>query len=583
MTRGEPAQNGLGREGGEQSVPFGDQCLSFYLQIGECLLESRDVAGRQTRLFAIDVVADGGVTLRVLIDRAVVLEFGSHLTCLLLELGDLLVVPKQPSMNPFQTGLSVSPGVAYSLHRPYTCTAASLNAQDVAGVTELADVPDSKSGDPLDRVGSSPTSGTDERYRQPPLRTAMIDVMTRQAILPDRVFDSVTGVMAENKAVIIEDGMIISVESWAAAENPTRLEGITILPGLIDVHTHLAMPLDDGQGFASMVTRNSADDALIGVKHAGETIRAGFTTVRDLGCWRAFTDVALRDAIDAGWVTGPRMACAGAFVTSPGGGGDITGLAVDVDEVLPKELRFGVTSGVDQMRSNIKQILRYGADFIKILATGAVLTEGTNPGAPEFTEDELVAAVETTAEAGTYVAAHAHGTEGIKRAVRAGVRSIEHGSLLDDEAIELMVENGTFLVADLYDGDYILENGPAMGYSQEVLRKTEMTNDAQRLGFTKALDSGVKVAYGTDAAVYPHGNNAVQLPYYVKYGLTAAQAIQSATRWAAELMGWEDQVGSLNPGTHADLIGVRGNPLDDVAILGEVSAVMKGGEWVVAP
>ncbi len=411
----------------------------------------------------------------------------------------------------------------------------------------------------------------------------MIDVMTRQVLLPDRVFDSVTGVMTENQAVIIEDGLIISVEPSATVENATRLVGYSILPGLIDVHTHLATPLDDGQGFAAMVTRNGADDALIGVKHAGETLRAGFTTVRDLGCWRAFTDVALRDAIDAGWVAGPNMACAGAFVTSPGGGGDITGLAVDVDDVLPKELRFGVTSGVDEMRSNVKQILRYGADFIKVLATGAVLTAGTNPGAPEFTEDELVAAVETAAESDTYVAAHAHGTEGIKRAVRAGVRSIEHGSLLDDEAIELMVENGSFLVADLYDGDYILENGPAMGYSQEVMRKTEMTNDAQRVGFTKALASGVKIAYGTDAAVYPHGNNARQLSYYVEYGLTAAQALQSATRWASELMGWEDKVGSLTPGTKADLVGVHGNPLDDIAILEEVSAVMKGGEWVVGP
>ncbi len=268
--------------------------------------------------------------------------------------------------------------------------------------------------------------------------------MTRQVLIPDRVFDSVEGRMLEDHAVVVDGDRITAVEPGATLENARRLIGYTLLPGLIDVHTHLATPMDDGRGFSAMVSRSSADDALIGVKHARETLRAGFTTVRDIGCWRAFTDVALRDAIEAGWVTGPRMACAGPFVTSPGGAGDITGLAVDIDAVLPQELRFGVTSGVDQMRANVRQILRYGADFIKVFATGAVLTSGTNPGAPEFTEDELVAAVETAAEAGTYVAAHAHGTEGIKRAVRAGVRSIEHGSMLDDEAIELMVHNGTF-------------------------------------------------------------------------------------------------------------------------------------------
>ncbi len=235
------------------------------------------------------------------------------------------------------------------------------------------------------------------------------------------------------------------------------------------------------------------------------------------------------------------------------------------------------------MRSNVRQILRYGADFIKVLATGAVLTSGTNPGAPELTEDEIRAAVETASESGTHVAAHAHGTEGIKRAVRAGVRSIEHGSMLDDEAIELMLERGTYLVADLYDGDYILEVGPGMGYTAEVLAKTEMTNDVQRRGFGAAVAAGVRIAFGTDAAVYPHGDNAIQFGYYVKHGLTPAQAIQSATRWAAELMGREDRVGSLQPGTHADLVVVEGNPLQDIDLLRTVSRVMKGGVWVTEP
>jgi imidazolonepropionase-like amidohydrolase len=322
---------------------------------------------------------------------------------------------------------------------------------------------------------------------------------------------------------------------------------------------------------------------MLGVKHAHETLNGGFTTVRDAGAWRAFTDLALRDAIESGWVAGPRMACAGAFVTCPGGGGDITGLAVDIDEVVPRELRFGVTTGVDQMRATVRQIFRYGADFIKVLATGAVLTAGTRPGAPELTEDELRAAVETAAEAGSYVAAHAHGTDGIKRAVRAGVRSVEHGSMLDAEAIDLMLSHGTYLVADLYDGDYILEAGPGLGYSEEVLDKTRATTDRQRIGFSDAVQAGVRVAFGSDAGVFPHGIQARQFSHYVQYGLTTAQAIQSATRWAAELMGWEDRVGSLAPGAFADIVGVEGNPLEDVRLLENIGLVMKGGEWVIGP
>jgi imidazolonepropionase-like amidohydrolase len=407
--------------------------------------------------------------------------------------------------------------------------------------------------------------------------------MTRTVLLPDRVFDSVGGQMLNDHAVVIDDERITEVVPADQATNPTPLPGHTILPGLIDVHTHLASPLDDGQGFAALVQRSGAQDALLGTHHASLTLNAGFTTVRDIGAWRAFTDVALRDAIDAGWVYGPRMMVAGAYVTCPGGGGDITGLAVDVDTVVPRELRFGVTSGVDQMRSNVRQILRYGADFIKVLATGAVLTSGTNPGAPEFTEDELRAAVETASDAGTHVAAHAHGTEGIKRAVRAGVRSIEHGSLLDDEAIALMIEQGTYLVADLYDGDYINEVGTSFGYSDEVMRKTAMTTETQRTGFRKAVDAGVRIAFGTDAGVYPHGDNAIQFAHYVEHGLTPVQAIQAATRWAAELMGWEEHVGSLEPGRYADLVTVEGDPTQDVGLLQRPAGVMKGGDWVITP
>jgi imidazolonepropionase-like amidohydrolase len=405
--------------------------------------------------------------------------------------------------------------------------------------------------------------------------------MTERAILvPDRLVDTVRGLSLEGRAVVVDGDRIIdliSTEDVPEGPRTIRLSGHTLLPGLMDMHSHLIGLQDNGQGYASLITRTGAQEAMTGVKNARDTLLAGFTTVRDIGTFRAFADVALRDAIEAGWVDGPRMMCAGAYVTCPGGGGDLTGLAPDVDAVVPRELRFGVTSGVDQMRANVRQILRYGADFIKVLATGAVLTAGTNPGMPEFTEDELRAAVEECDLAGTFVAAHAHGAEGIKRAVRAGVRSIEHGSLMDDEAIELMADRETYLVADMYDGDYMLQEGPVLGYTEEVLAKTRMTNDTQREGFTKCVKAGVRIANGTDSGIAPHGWNAKNLAFYVRFGLTPMQAIQSATRWAAELMRWEDRVGTIDAGLYADLIAVPGDPTDDVTLLEDVPFVMKGG------
>jgi imidazolonepropionase-like amidohydrolase len=402
----------------------------------------------------------------------------------------------------------------------------------------------------------------------------------RTILIPDLIIDTVEGRSLPGRAVVLEGDRIaevIGADRVPDGPRTIRLAGSTLLPGLMDMHSHLIGLQDTGQGYASLITRSGAQEAMTGVKNARDTLLAGFTTVRDIGTFRAFVDVALRDAIEAGWVEGPRMMCAGAYVTCPGGGGDLTGLAPDVDAVVPRELRFGVTSGVDEMRANVRQILRYGADFIKVLATGAVLTSGTNPGMPEFTEDELRAAVEECELAGTFVAAHAHGAEGIKRAVRAGVRSIEHGSLLDDEAIELMAERGTYLVADMYDGDYMLEEGPGLGYTEETLRKTVMTNDAQREGFAKSVKAGVRIAHGTDSGIYPHGWNAKNLAFYVRFGLTPMQAIQSATRWSAELMRWDDRVGAIEPGLFADLIAVPGDPADDVTILEDVPFVMKGG------
>jgi imidazolonepropionase-like amidohydrolase len=311
------------------------------------------------------------------------------------------------------------------------------------------------------------------------------------------------------------------------------------------------------------------------VRNARSTLLAGFTTVRDVGTYRALVDAALRDAIEDGTVIGPRMAVAGAYVTVAGGGGELVGTALDVP--IPAEYRFGVANGVDQVRERVRAVLNGGADFIKLIATGAVLTQGTRPGASEYTEDEIRAAVQQAAEYGTYVTAHAHGAEGIKRAVRAGVRSIEHGSLIDDEGIALMKEKGAWLVADIYNGDYIASAGREQGWDEEILRKNDETTEAQRAGFRKAVAAGVKIAYGTDSGVYPHRFVARQLPYMVRYGMTPMQALQSATLSAAQLMRREDRVGSIAVGKYADIVAVQGDVLANLQALENVGFVMKGG------
>jgi len=400
-------------------------------------------------------------------------------------------------------------------------------------------------------------------------------------VLAGRLVDVAAGVVLEDRALVLDGERIEEVLPGSEAPSGPRtidLSARTVLPGLIDSHTHLIGQMDGGQGYGYLVNRSSAQEALTGVTNAVATLLGGVTTVRDVGTFHAFVDLALREAIEDGRIAGPRMMCAGAYVTCPGGGGDITGLPPEVP--VPSELRMGVSTGADQVRANVRRIFEGGADFIKVLATGAVLTSGTNPGEPELTEDEIRAAVEEAQARGTHVAAHAHGAEGAKRAIRAGARSIEHASLIDDETIALMVERGTYLVADMFDGDWMIQEGPRLGYSDEVLRKTDMTNDAQRENFAKAVKAGVKIAFGTDSGVYPHGMNAKNLAYHVRFGQTPMEAIRSATLVSAELMGWEDRVGSLRPGCFADLIAVDGDPLDDVTLLEDIPFVMKGGEVV---
>jgi imidazolonepropionase-like amidohydrolase len=403
----------------------------------------------------------------------------------------------------------------------------------------------------------------------------------RLVVVAGRLVDVAAGDVLTDRALVLEGDRIGAIvdAAGAPADLPTiDLSDRTVLPGLIDCHAHLIGELDEGQGYGYLVDRSSAQEALTGVPNARATLLAGFTTVRDVGTFHAFVDLALRDAIEAGTVLGPRMLCAGAYVTCPGGGGDITGLPPDVP--VRDELRVGVSSGPDQVRANVRRIFDAGADFIKVIATGAVLTSGTDPGEPELTEAEIRAAVEEAGWRGSHVAAHAHGAEGAKRAIRAGVRSIEHGCLIDHETIELMVDRGTYLVADMFDGDWMMQEGPRLGYSDEVLRKTEATNDAQRENFADAVEAGVRIAFGTDSGIYPHGMNARNLAFHVRFGQTPWEAIRSATIGAAELLGWADRVGCLAPGRYADLIAVDGDPLVDVTVLEDVPFVMKGGEVV---
>ncbi len=406
----------------------------------------------------------------------------------------------------------------------------------------------------------------------------------RSVLRPGRLLDVDSGELLTGQVVVVADGRVEAVGSVSDVETSGAelidVSGLTLLPGLIDGHTHLVGEPDSAAGYSALLQRTGAQEALSGVRNARATLRAGFTTVRDVGTFRAFVDVALREAINAGWVEGPRMLCAGAYITCSGGGGDITGMAPDVDAVVPRDLRVGVADSVDEVRKAVRAVLHGGADLVKVIATGAVMTEGTNPGAPEFSEAEIRAAVEEAALYGVDVAAHAHGAEGIKRAVRAGVRSIEHGSLMDDECIELMVAHGTYLVADVYDGDYIAETGRAEGWSAEVMRKNDETTEAQREGFEKCVRAGVRIAYGTDSGIYPHGWNARQLAYQVRHGQTPLEAIQSATLHAAALLRRSDSLGRIASGYAADFVAVEGDPTDDVRLLEDVGFVMKSGRAI---
>jgi imidazolonepropionase-like amidohydrolase len=354
------------------------------------------------------------------------------------------------------------------------------------------------------------------------------------------------------------------------------LSKMTVLPGLINCHTHLADG-KYGEGDPLFQLKKSASQSVLeSIANARATLESGFTTVRDVGVYRALNDVALRDAINNGYIIGPRMFVAGAYITITGGAGAMTGLAPDIQ--LPWDFRYGEANSPWEVRQKVRLLAHNGADHVKVLATGAVLTHGSNPKSEEFTPEELQAAVDEASHFGLRVAAHAHAPEGIKNAIRAGVASVEHATLIDDEGIALAKQRGTYLVMDIYDDECIQEDGRKGSMPTDFLEHDRDLGEAQRQNFRKALKAGVKLAFGTDAGVCPYGIDARQFAYMVKYGMTPMQAIQSATSSAADLIGRSSEFGSIKPGRYADLIAVAGDPLQDVSLLENVQFVMKDGK-----
>ena len=386
-----------------------------------------------------------------------------------------------------------------------------------------------------------------------------------------KLLDVRSGQMLSDQVVTFDvDGVITSVApASGAAAGTIDLSRATCLPGLIDVHTHITGdPSHSGYaGLGISVPRA----AVTGAKNARLTLHAGFTTIRNVGA-AGFSDVAVRDGVNAGEIEGPRMLVSGPPLGITGGHCD--------DNLLPAEYHHsagGVADGPWAARAKVREVIKYGADVIKICASGGVLSKGDLPGTPQYTLEEMQAIAEEAHKLGRKVAAHAHGTQSIKDAIRAGIDSIEHSSLIDDEGIALAKQHGTFLVFDIYNDDFILQQGAKAGMLEESIEKEKKIGRLQRENFRKAFQAGAKIAFGTDSGVYPHGDNARQFGKMVEWGMKPLDAIRASTLNAADLIGWSDKVGSLEKGHYADLIAVDGDPLTDVKILENVRFVMKGG------
>jgi len=390
-----------------------------------------------------------------------------------------------------------------------------------------------------------------------------------------KLFDSRSGRLLDNPQVLIRDGRIVEVgragDTAPAGAQRLDLPGMTLLPGLIDMHTHL--DADPTYGGYTSLQFNDRFWSVLAVKHAQDTLAAGFTTVRNLGA-DAWNDVGLRQAIDEGKLRGPRIVSAAYGFGATGGHCDSTFFPPSMQQRSPYN-----ADSPEQARQHVRELRKYGAQVIKICATGGVFSRNTEPGQQQLSLEEMKAVADEAHRWGLKVAAHAHGTSGIKDAIRAGIDTIEHASLIDEEGIRLAKQHGTWLSMDIYNTDYTQAEGKKNGVLEDNLRKDREVADVQRENFRRAHQAGVKMVYGTDTGVYPHGQNGRQFAVMQRYGMSAAQAIQAATANAAEALGSKD-VGVIEKGRWGDIIAVAGDPTRNVALLEAVPVVIKGGEVV---
>tara|TARA_R110002096_G_scaffold107636_2_gene235789 strand:+ start:2698 stop:4026 length:1329 start_codon:yes stop_codon:yes gene_type:complete len=405
------------------------------------------------------------------------------------------------------------------------------------------------------------------------------DLVVHCGAMIDGLSDVATGerllIVRDERISEIRDGADTTLFDAAVLD----LREFTCLPGLIDMHVHLDGLPSDADDYTIYLRRTPQDTRVLAEQLAGTVLNAGFTTVRHVGAYHAWVDRDVRERIEAGEVIGPRIRVGGPYLTIPHGGGDmyIPGIP---DSEIPDYYRAGVARGPDEFRARAEEVVAGGADFIKVIASGAVFGHGSNPGAPEMTRDEIAAVVEVADAAGIKVTAHAHSAESIKDAILAGVSSIEHASLGDDESVALAVKHNVAFSMDVYNGTYTEEVGTEQGYAAEFMQKNTDTTEAQRIVFEKALAAGVTILFGTDLGVLPHDLGARQFEVMVERGMSPMQAIKSASSTAAKHMGVEQDVGALQAGRYADIVAVRGNPLDDISLLQNIEVVVKGGDVI---